>query len=835
MKLLKFLTACAACLLMLTCAAWAEISLEAELGYENTVTYIRAVPLRVVLKNDGADAELTVAVNVSRNDREYDRYEYPVFLAGGAEMRLTLPINITYKQSVFTVEALSGGEEVASVSVKPQKVVSPDTLLVGLLCAQPQSMRYLNINANSDQLMRGEYWQTLALTADTFPENVELLRTFPILAIDDFDLSTLSDRQRTAFDQWLRQGGIVLSGGGSSGISTFRGLMGYTGILTGTPVRTEHVDRALISGLSRGQFAPTGLSALNGSVMLSELRGGRNAVMELNGAPLLDRCAVENGVIYTAAFSLSERPMSAWNGMNSFWQRVLLTFDQPLYQQVVRRVQNYYDTSDDMYVDSWLLRRLPMENPDNVLLVVLLISGFVLLSGIGSYLILNKLDKREWMWVTVPALSLLSAFITLSLSRGMQLGKPAVAAYARIQVAESGASQSSVQAGVSSAARSPLTIAVTSGDSILPGNTDYSYYYNDMDDEQQTEIAPTLRYTYAYGDQMTLTLPESAPWEVQTLKLTPSEERSYPIHASIWWEQDGLHGSVENGTELTLDEGFVITMLGYCRVPALQPGESASFAILENPGRKANINDYNVYEGELVKNTNMGLYTIIDAAVYGPRDVDGNRLEKNFTPDYDVKSSLIQSCSNTWGNAPFRYVTFSDQTPMPVFEMNGEAIRRRAYGAVIDVQIGYRAVSQSGIVKLTAGMIPAYYAEVTSAGTPVSNGIPVTEGYFPLRDEPVLCFALGEVRDLDLNAIDLTALSFQCESYGSQARLQIYNSSRGDWQEITYSGFPAALPTAALPECLDSAGRLFLRLMPYNAVSGAEMYNPGLSLEGRVK
>ena len=833
MKLLKFLIACMACLLMLACAAWAEISLEADLGYENTVTYIRPMPLRVVLKNDGADAELTVAVNVSRSDRQYDRYEYPVFLAGGAEMRLTLPLNITFKQSAFTVEALSGGEEAASVSVKPQKIVSPDTLLVGLLASQPQSMRYLNINSNSDPLMRGETWQTLALDAETFPDTVELLRAFPILAIDDFDLSTLSDRQRAAFDQWLRQGGIVLAGGGSSGISTFRGLMAYTGILTGTPVRTEHVDRALITGLSQGQFAPVGSSSVNGPVMLSELRGSRGAVMELNGAPLLDRCAIENGVIYTAAFSLSERPLSNWNGMNGFWQRVLLTFDQPLYQQVVRRIQNYYDTGDNAYVDSWLLRKLPMENPDSVLLVVLLIGGFVVLSGIGSYLILKKLDKREWMWVTVPALSLLSAVITLSLSRGMQLGQPAVAAYARIQVSESGASKSQVQAGVASSARTPLTVAVTSGDSILPGNTDYSYY-NDMDDEQQAEIVPTLRYTYAYGDQMTLTLPAGAPWEVQTLTLTPAEEKTYPIHASVWWEQDGLHGTVENGSDLTLDPGLVITQLGFCRVSALQPGESASFAILENPARKRDPNDYNVYEGELVKNANMGLYNIIDAAIYGPRDASGG-LTRPVTPEDEVKNSLIQSCSNTWGNAPFRYVTFSDQTPMPTFEMNGQPIRRTAHGAVIDVRMGYRAVSQSGIVKLTPGMIPAYYAEVTSAGQPISNGIPMTEGYFPLRDEPVLCFALGEVRDLDLTAIDLTAVSFHCESYGSQARLQIYNSSRGDWQEIAYSAFPAALPASSLMECLDGAGRLFLRLTPYNAVSGAEIYNPGLSLEGRVK
>ena len=75
----------AALVILLVPSALAQVGVEAEMGYENAITYLAAMPLRVRLTNDGADAELTVAVNLTRSQTEYDRYEYPVTLASGAE------------------------------------------------------------------------------------------------------------------------------------------------------------------------------------------------------------------------------------------------------------------------------------------------------------------------------------------------------------------------------------------------------------------------------------------------------------------------------------------------------------------------------------------------------------------------------------------------------------------------------------------------------------------------------------------------------------------------------------------------------------------------------
>lgn len=829
---LKWITACALCALMLACAAQADISVEAEIGYENTVTYLSAIPLRVHLRNDGADADLVVAVNLNRSRYEYDRYEYPVSLAGGAEMNLTLPVTISFRQPSYTVEVLEGDGLIASAEIKPQKTVAPDTLLVGLLSDQPQALRYLNINTANDALMRGETWQTLALSAETFPETVEMMRAFRILAVDGFDISGLSASQRDALIQWLREGGIVIVGGGAAAAANGKGFAPYTGIVAQTPYQARGVDTALLSALENSAFAMTVKDQVSGMTLLSELTGSAHPVAEAEGKTLIDRCPVGSGVVYTCAFSLSERPLSSWSGMSGYWQRLLLACDQGLYHRIVNQLQNYYDRGDGLYVDSWLLRQLPLDNADPVLPVAALIAGLAVLMGVGSYLILKRFDKREGMWITVPILALAGAAAVMAISGGMRLGKPAAVSYAVVRVDENGETDTTIMTGVTAAERASLRVTVTGAESVSPGNGGYDYYIDD--DDQTEEIRPRLRYTYTYGENTTLTLPMAAAWEVKLLTMKPAERIACPVKASVWWEQDGLHGEIVNGSDHTLAPGYFLSALGYCTVPEMLPGARHAFAILENPDREVKPDEIEIYEGELLSESSANIYSVMEAAVWP--EYHGSGRESSDVERLRLRS-LLDACRNSWGEYNiFRYVTFSDQIDQPILAVNGATVERNAFSAVIDVKCAYRAVGESGVVRLTRGMVPAYSCELDGDRKPVfSDGAPLEAyAYFPLQNDPVLCFALGEVGIVDLDRVEITDARFVCESYGVTPRMWIYDAGQEQWEELENTGFPAKLDAAQLRRCLDGEGRLFIRLSGGNTRSG-EIYNPSLTLEGRAK
>ena len=819
-------------LLLLLCVAQAEgdITVSAEMGYENSVSYLAAMPLRVRIRNNGGDAELTVAVNLTRSQLEYDRCEYPVFLAGGAEKTLTLPVRITFKQPSYTVEVLRDGEEAAFAEITPQKVLSPDTLLVGLLSDSPQSLRYLNINASNDQLMRGETWQTLALDGASFPEDVDMLRAFRILAVDGFDIGTLSTAQQTALRQWVREGGIVLVGGGSAAAATLRGFMPLTGVSALAPIQAQRVDTALTDALANGAFALKNKNRITGPLIVSPLTGVREAVATLNGQTLIDRCPVGQGVVYTCAFSLGERPLSAWNGMAGYWQRLLLTRDQSLYQGIISKLQNYYDSFNNgmQYADQWLLRQLPLENTDRVWLIVLLTATFAVLCGVGSYLLLKRLDKREWMWLTVPVLSLACAALTLTASGRMQLLKPASAGYALVTVDENARSKTSVIAGVAAAGNAPLCVSAGAGETLRPSEDTFSYYMDD--DEEAAKAQPKLRYVYTYGDSMTVTLPAAASWNVQTMQVTMADTPDYPISGSVWWEEDGLHGEIVNASAITLDAGYVFTNQGYAPVPELQPGGRAAFAIVENPDRETDPDEVKVYPGELISRSGQDIYTIVYAALDGQENGQA-------TKSASVKRSLVETSRGAWPQyAVFRYVTFSDQVPQPALAVNGETVERRAFDAVIDVKLAYQPVSATGIVRLEKGLIPVYSCQVDADLAPHADAqrLPDYTGY-PLRDEPAFCFALGEVSGLDLNAVDIENVTVVAESYGASPHLMLYDSASGDWRDAGASGFPARIDGETARGCLDAAGRLYLRVLPGSGGANSEIYNLSMTLEGRAR
>lgn len=842
------------CLLLCAASAMAEggVTVSAEFGYDGTLTYLSAMPLTVTLKNEGADTRLTLSIDVDRSSEEYDTYEYPVALASGAEKQLVIPITLNYKQKNYVLQVKSGDTQITSVSVTPKKVISPGMLLVGVLSDSPQALSYMNIGTANDQLMRDEGWQIVPLTQESFPESYELLQAFSMLAVDGVDISQFSDAQRQALTTWLKNGGVAIVGGGSRAVSAYRGFAELTGVTTGAPysVQSQDVTQALIDALAGTQFPITeSTAAAQGTAMLSPINGERaQQVAALGEHTLIARVPVGNGLVYTTAFSLSEKPVSNWNGMTCFWQRVLLTTGASVYQGILETKNNYYRSSRDYYADSTVLQNLEIANPESMLYPMAAVLAFLLLAGAGSYLILKRLDKREWLWLTIPLLSACCVGVLCLMSGRMQLNKPAASAYSVYSVSSEGKTTCATLAGVASAQNQEMTVSSLENALIEPSNAYYSYYDDGEDTQSYTH---TRRYLYTLGDQRAVTFPASGAWDVQLLYIRPDENPQLDVSASIWWGEDGLYGEIVNNTDYTLEAGYVMTMYGYCTTPRILPGQTAKISIVENPDRK----EAGVYDGEMINeklNSNM---TYIDNIVYAalhPFDptvsYDMELYPKDMTEaekqEIYLHSAMIDAARTNWystyGNLYnaknlFRYITFNDELGDVSLTVNGTQVQRTAHRTIVDVQMRYLPVSAAGIVKVPSGITPSEQAAVDSQQVPYSLGVRTSSaGYYMLRDEPVLCYNLGAVEGVDISRLTLTSLTLWGDTYGAAAVVRIYDPVSKTWDLINGAGLPLTLGGEDLSCYIDASGRVFLRLTQQAGSSG-EVDNAMLSFEGKVK
>ncbi|MEA5016017.1 MAG: hypothetical protein VB099_15805 [Candidatus Limiplasma sp.] len=829
------------------------LTLEAEIGYDGRVTYLRKLPLRVTLKNQGGNLAGTLAVNIYRNTEEYDRYEMPVSVASQAEVQAQLLVELTTKQKDYQVEFLVDGKVIASRTLLPSSVMDPKIMLVATLSEKKAVLSQFIFSDTKDPLKRGEFWQVVPLTADSFPQDPKMLEAFAFLAVDGMDLSTLSASQQKALKQWLQKGGIVFLGGGAQAGLGFPFFTQFTGITAGSTAQSpEDITPSLLSYVKAAEPTLGGAASQGndtsasqgGAVLLTELKNAKNLLASSQDTGLLDMTRVGDGVIFTAAFSLSDKPLVDWLSTTAFWQRVLVTAMGDQYKKISDLYLNYYSRSNE-YIDGSILGMVPLPNDSSFLIPLVLLLVFVALVGFGSYWVLKKKDKRDLMWATIPALSVVFVVLLLVMGNNMSFRQPVAVISGIVNQDTDGMVNATASVGMSVAERTPVAISSQQG---RIRAAQESYYTGEEPPRNYR-----LRYIYTQGEQDSITFPANASRTVNSFFVDGVELPEIRVKGDCWWEKDGMHITLVNEGEYPFQAGHVVTPMGYCAVPALLPGEAASCVIAhsknEQEEKKNAEPTYNAYgnpsitAGTLLTTAQqkyINIYSMTGAIVYPEQYTDGKaaapKLSGQEQTERSLQSSLYNYCINARNmyedSAAFYYMVLDDSLFPIQLTANGEAVRRSAQRNIISVKLQYHAVSESGLVNYPKGLVPIYEAAAGSQGNVRGAQITgVRYRYYRLQDKPMFCFAIPqEARDIQLNLLEI-GIDY---SY-SESDMQIWNAKTGEWQLIDPK--KELLKQVEWNDCLTPEGELFVQYMPStsNGDGYAEIASPYMVLEGSVR
>lgn len=839
MKLRRVVRRCAAlfcaalCLAFTAASAGAEVELDCGIGYDGVVTYLRKLPVSVRLTNHGLDASGTLSVQVNRGDGLYDAYDMPVTVAAGATVNVTIPVLLTTKQSAYRVQWLVDGEAAAEREIKPSGVVHPASVIVGALSDDPQGLSQLSITKTADPLKRGETWQTVALDSQTFPEDVDSLRFFDILAVDGVDAGLLNEAQQNALDQWLQEGGVVLLGGGTQAAAAFPYFARYTGISAGALADSGDVSGALMKLLRMSE------AAHGQAVMTVELAGAKGQAV---GEPrLADVSRVGGGYVFTAAFSLSDKPFSSWQAKNVLWQRLLLEYAQTRYQDIIAvRNGDSAGYQSGQYPDSSITSLIGVENGSGMALPVVLLGVFVALAGFGGYFILKKLDRREWMWAAVPALAVACSLLMWALSGMLDLQKPIAVSYTIVNVDQEGTAEGYTAVAAATANAGRMTVGAEQGTADM--NAFVGYYYAD-NDIQEAE-ASRLRYRYTYGRPESLSFPETNAWTPNYLLLRDVPTIGCAVSGQCSWNGENLEFSIRNDGSTAFGEGVVITDYGYVSVPALLPGQTVTAVMAPAKSGKAIRGLEDIKDGMLLaekERMNYSYYDFIQAYT-NSEDSKASPEERNERQirRYMMNNNTNSSSWNT-NSICFHYITFEDALADLRLSINGEAATRTAQRGMVDVELAFNPVSADGTVRFLKGSFPVYAAEAGETGRPVVSSL-VSNGrysYFSLNTDPIFGFDMSaSPKGLALTGFDIVP-NYAYYSY----QVRLFNQETGQWDEFKTYEYDQNTGTGKaggiLPELeryVGGDGMLYAQFQKYGKTDNyAEIGTPVLTMDGRLK
>lgn len=477
-------------------------------------------------------------------------YGTPVELATGARQEHVLYAQPGFFGRSLRVQLWDGAEALATtaIEIRSHDAYQP---IIGIVAEHPEGLHADIVDAATAPNVTVP--AIVPLTPADLPARVEAWSAIDRLVWQDVDIaSSLSGEQLQAMTTWLGAGGRLIVVGGTAGSGVLAGFP--TGLLPFRPAATVDVaSDELASLLGPLPAGVTGLAAVAGTLE-------RGSVLARTGDQVF---AAESdygqGVVTVVGVNLADPALRGTEVAKAFWGRLL--------PPSVSAVLNPLVLPDDSTILA-ALNNLPSIDLPRIDQLFLLLFGYIALVGPVNYLVLRRLDRREWAWLTMPLLVVgfsVAAYSLGLLLKGSDIVVNEVAIVRGATGTETGLGQ--VYVGVYSPTRQTFDVRVRGG--ALLSN-------------------PTVLQQQGRTEQQPLDILFGDPSRLRNFGVGYAALRSFRAESALGTPRietdfryvDGrLQGSLTNRSETTLEHVAVSYGGGLAVIRSLAPGEGRAVDI----------------------------------------------------------------------------------------------------------------------------------------------------------------------------------------------------------------------------------------------------------------
>ena len=511
----------------------------------------------------------------TQSDKTYVIYAQPP--AFGSELEIILA---------------SGEQKVASTKAK-FSIHDATQLVVAVVAERPEPIvGSLGLLPNQNQVAP----LVMSIAPEDLPDRVEAWNTLDRMVWQDIDSNRLTNVQLDALRGWVAAGGRLVIAGGTAGPKSLAAFPDV--LLPYRPTATTDVPAAALGGLL-GELPATAtdLPALSG-----DLTDGR-ALATVGDRVVAAERTYGIGQVTLLGFDPAADWIAETKASAGMWRRLL----------PARSGGGLVFSDDNMLVSA--VSQLPSLALPPVGGLIVLLGAYILLIGPLNYLVLRRLDRREWAWLTMPVL--IVAFTVGSFAFGAALrGNDVIVNEVAIVSGAPGATDGSGQiyVGIFSPSRGRYQVRV-------PGGALLSSPIND--------------FFGAQGAATQLDVLQGDPAQVRDLAVGFGSLRtiraetpvSVPlIETDLRLENGRLKGTVKNLSNERLDKPVVVLGGTVARFKDLEPGAEASIDVLvENNLFGQSLSDKvvgQIFFGDGAPNADTAAlyirHTMVDQLTYDP-------------------------------------------------------------------------------------------------------------------------------------------------------------------------------------------------------------------------
>ncbi len=454
-------------------------------------------------------------------------------------------IEILYAQppafgSELEIVLASGNEKVASTKAK-FSIHDTTQLVVAVVAERPEDIiGGLRLPPNQNQLAP----LLMGVTPEDLPERVEGWNMLDRLIWHDVPTDRLTTAQLASLRGWVANGGRLIIAAGTGGPNTLNAFP--DALLPYRPTTTTEIPATALVGL------------------LGEIPDSAESLSALTGELIEGRALATAGDRVVAAERTYGTGLVTLLGFDPGWITDPDTEDQ-LWRRLLppRSFGGLVFSDDNMLVSA--VSQLPSLALPPIGALIVLLGAYILLIGPINYLVLRRLDRREWAWLTMPVLVV--AFTIGSYGIGSALrGNDVIINEVAIVAGAPGATEGTgqVYVGIFSPSRGRYQVSVPGGALLSAPINDF---FGNQGAATQLDVLqgdPARVRDLAVGFGSLRTIRAETPVAVPL------------IEADLRLEDGRLKGTVKNLSDQRLERPAVVLGGTVARLADLAPGAEAT-------------------------------------------------------------------------------------------------------------------------------------------------------------------------------------------------------------------------------------------------------------------
>lgn len=530
-----------------------------EAGLDGVMVEGKASPVSVKIKNNDKDFEGVLRIIVPATyDQKSLAYEKAVTIPSGGEKTFSVLLPSISTVSFLRIE-LENDKGKITYSQQEKIISLPvgQDAVLGVLSSDYTGLNYFDgaaVNTYNGIVSA----KMIQLNADNLPEVSDGLEICDFILIDNYNTSQLSEAQQNAIVGWVNNGGILILGTGSKASVVLEGFsdticpvtvdgLGKSSIIvhSGVNYELENVDTASINA--------DGWYDIQGNIA--------------NGAPVW-QSFYGGGSVLILSYDLAMNPIANWTeGRDSLAENILSNAGtDTIYDSMI------YGSSDayNGYRLSEAVNGVDRNKIPNALLYGVIFLVYVIGIGPVSYLILRAMDKREKIWIVMPAVALGFTLIIMATSMIYKIHKPFIDAVSVLEY-NNGTTVTKTYMSVQSPKGKAYSIDLSK---------DYNQIAPWNDDDVSYDEVGTTDYHYSIvdeGDHIAISMKQNMAFTKQSLMAEKQEYQSGTgFDTNLTCTLLGFEGTLTNNTGYALTNVVIYYNDEYIFVGKMKNGETVN-------------------------------------------------------------------------------------------------------------------------------------------------------------------------------------------------------------------------------------------------------------------